>query len=345
MDDPAEGLLVADRIARALHEPAHLDGHIVNITVSIGIALRDDGQTGGDLLRAADLALYAAKDRGKARAVVFDASMGESVMERLDLESELRQALDRQELEVYYQPLMRLTDGTFGEVEALVRWHHPVRGLVGPADFIPLAEQTGLIVPLGHWVLETACRQARAWQLEQAPGARPLGVSVNLSARQLIQPSLVEDVRQILLSTGLDPSTVKLEITETVAVADTVGNRQTLWDLQRLGVRLAIDDFGTGNSALNYLRRFPVETLKIDRSFVEDLGRDARATDMVRGIIAFAKNLGLTVTGEGVETVEQSDHLKAMGCDWGQGYLFARPVPAAKISELLHRSDPELKAA
>jgi EAL domain-containing protein (putative c-di-GMP-specific phosphodiesterase class I) len=263
-------------------------------------------------------------------------------MARLELEADLRLALERQEFEVHYQPLVELEDGRIAEVEALVRWRHPRRGLVGPGEFIPLAEETGLIVPLGRWVLETACRQVRAWQ--QALGAESLALSVNLSARQLAHPGLADEVRAILDDTRLEPDRLKLEITESIAVADTCANRETLWALRRLGVRLAIDDFGTGSSALNYLRRFPVDTLKIDRSFVEELGQDMRTTAMVGGIVAFAKSLGLHVTGEGVETAEQSHYLRSMGCDQGQGYLFARPIAAPELEALL-RAQPGMAEA
>jgi diguanylate cyclase (GGDEF)-like protein len=343
-ESPGDATRVADRITEALAFPMVLDGHRVTATASIGIAVWHAGQRPGDLLRAADLALYAAKDRGKAQAAVFDPSMDANALQRLDLEAELRRAIDEHELEVHYQPLMHLNDGTFGEVEALVRWRHPRRGLVAPAEFIPLAEETGLIVPLGEWVLETACGQARQWQRD-FPEQEPMVMCVNLSACQLRHTTLVDDVRGILERTGLAPELLKLEITESVAILDTLENREMLLRLRELGVRLAIDDFGTGNSALNYLRRFPVETLKIDRSFVQELGQDQRSTDMVRGMIAFAKHLGLTVTGEGIETHEQSMHLRAMGCDWGQGYLFARPVPAATITELLGSNDTYPKAA
>jgi EAL domain-containing protein (putative c-di-GMP-specific phosphodiesterase class I) len=224
------------------------------------------------------------------------------------------------------------------EVEALVRWNHPQRGLVGPVAFISAAEKSGLIVELGAWVLETACREVVRWQREY-PLHTPLTVSVNLSARQLQHATLVDDIRQILERTGLDPATLKLEITESVVVADTAHNLATLASLRALGIRLAIDDFGTGNSAMEYLLRFPVDTLKIDRSFIASLGQDERATALVHGIIRLAKSLGLHVTGEGIETDAQSYQLRTMGCDVGQGFLFARPLPAAELEASL-RSSP-----
>jgi EAL domain-containing protein (putative c-di-GMP-specific phosphodiesterase class I) len=287
-----------------------------------------------NLLRAADLALYAAKASGKGQARRFEPAMAEQALNRLELESELRQALDQGAFEVHYQPLVSFATGAVQEVEALVRWSHPVRGTIGPAAFISIAEDTGLIVPLGRWVLETACRDVRRWQVE-FPSGTPLRVSVNLSARQLQDPNLVDDVRRILDDTGLDPATLKLEITESVAVANTTLNRSTLASLRQLGIRLAVDDFGTGNAAMEYLRHFPVDTLKIDRSFVEDIGRDVRATALVRGMIAFARSVGLEVTGEGIETLEQSAQLRAMGCELGQGFLFARPLPASQLETCL----------
>jgi diguanylate cyclase (GGDEF)-like protein len=229
LPDPSAALGVAERIAEALSRPVRLGDRLVNVTASIGVVIPDATQrTPGELLQAADLALYAAKDAGKARWAMFDPSMAASAVDRLELEADLRQALERQELELHYQPLIQLEDGRVTELEALVRWRHPRRGLVGPAEFITIAEDTGLIVPLGEWVLETACRQMRAWQTQQPPAAQPLVVSVNLSARQLQSPCLVEHVRTTLASTGLDPSTLKLEITESVAVADTHANRETL---------------------------------------------------------------------------------------------------------------------
>jgi len=345
--DLAEATQVAERIAEHLKAPIALQARQVTVSGSIGIALcgTDESAEPGELLKAADVALYAAKHRGKAQAVVWDPAMSASALDRLELEADLRRALERRELEVHYQPLVRLEDGRIAELEALVRWRHPERGLVGPGEFIGIAEETGLIVGIGEWVLATACAQARAWQ-DAYPTQPPLIISVNVSARQLQHPTLVADVQRVLAETCLDPQTLRLEITESIAVADTPANRATLWALRELGVRLAIDDFGTGNSALNYLRHFPFDTLKIDRSFVEDIGADARTTAMVRGIIAFAKSLGLNVTGEGVETPEQSAHLRAMGCDWGQGYLYdARPVAADRIDDLLAGRGDERKAA
>jgi len=330
---------LAERVTAELRRPLELNGHRLTVGVSVGIALSqsacDEGaDEAGDLLRAADVALYAAKARGKGQAAMFEPTMASQTLDRMELEGELRDALEQGAFEVYYQPLVDFASGAIRAVEALVRWNHPERGTVGPATFISIAEDSGLIVPLGRWVLETACRDARRWQT-QYPTTSPLQVNVNLSANQLRDPNLVDDVRRILTTTGLDPATLKLEVTESVAVANTLHNWATLTELRQLGIRLAIDDFGTGNSAMDYLRRFPVDTLKIDRSFVQDLGRDQQTTALVRGMIAFAKSLGLHVTGEGIETTEQSAQLRSMGCDLGQGFLFARPLPAQQLEQAL----------
>jgi diguanylate cyclase (GGDEF)-like protein len=331
----AEPSLVAHKIRAALRQPVTIGERSITVSASIGIAVHDvaDVKNASDLLQAADLALYAAKARGKAQAAVFEPAMAADAMQRLELEANLREALEREELTVHYQPLIDLQDGGLAEVEALVRWRHPVRGQISPAEFIPLAEETGLIVPLGRWVLNQACAQLRQW-LTQFPSA-PLVLAVNLSGKQLEDPHLVADVRYALQSNGLAPGRVKLEITESVAIADTPVICRVLQDLKNLGVQLAIDDFGSGNSALRYLQHFPIDTLKIDRSFVEGLGRDPRSAALLRGMVAFAKSIGLSVTGEGVETLDQSDCLRALGCDRAQGFLFARPAPPESITTLL----------
>jgi EAL domain-containing protein (putative c-di-GMP-specific phosphodiesterase class I) len=273
--------------------------------------------------------------RGRARIhrVKKPEAYHAAVKLRLELESNLRGAIEREELTVHYQPLIDLQDGFIAEVEALVRSHHPVHGLVSPAEFIPLAEESGLIVPLGRWVLNQACRQMREW-LTRYPSS-PLVMAVNLSGRQLDDPRLIADVRAALAQHQIEPERLKLEITESVAIADTPATRRVLRELKDLGVQLAIDDFGSGNSALRYLQHFPIDTLKIDRSFVEGLGTDPRSLGLLRGIVAFAKNIGMSVTGEGVETSDQSDCLRSLGCDRAQGFLFARPSPADTIDSLL----------
>jgi diguanylate cyclase (GGDEF)-like protein len=315
---------VAECIARRLQEPLVLGGHEVVTSASIGIALSRGQDRPDSLLRDADLAMYRAKAGGKAAYAIFDHTMNARAMQRLELESELRHAVERGELRVYYQPIMELTTGRLGEVEALVRWEHPRRGLVSPADFIPIAEETGLILPLGRWVLAEACRQVRAWQSEQ-PAEAPIILGVNLSARQFQSPDLVADIATVLDETGLPASSLKLEITESVMMSDAETTSSTLRRLKQLGVGLAVDDFGTGYSSLAYLQHFPIDVLKIDRSFVDRLGHDQEADAIVRAIITLARTLNMSVTGEGIETSQQMARLRALGCDLGQGYLIARP--------------------
>jgi EAL domain-containing protein (putative c-di-GMP-specific phosphodiesterase class I) len=255
-------------------------------------------------------------------------------LERLEIESDLRQALARQELQLVYQPILTLDDGRIGEVEALLRWQHPRRGTISPNTFIPVAEATGLIVSIGQWALEAACRQVRAWQ-DEYPTAPPLVMSVNLSGRQFQHPGLVADVARTLAETGLDPRCLKLEVTESVLMCDVETAVATCAALKELGVQLAIDDFGTGYSSLGQLKRLPFDTLKIDRSFVDGLGRDDQDMAIVRSVVMLAKTLSLSVTAEGIETQVQEDHLRSLGCERGQGYLFARPQPAEAIASLL----------
>jgi EAL domain-containing protein (putative c-di-GMP-specific phosphodiesterase class I) len=310
----------------------------VFVTASIGIAVNGPQMAKpDDLLRAADIAMYRAKTNGKGRCEVFDSSMAARSMERLEVETDLRRAIERGEFRVHYQPIVQLATGRVIEAEALVRWEHPRHGLVPPGRFIPLAEETGLIVPIGQCVLEEACRQARAWHM-QWPADPPLVMSVNLSARQLQQPDLLQVVTDALRQTGLAPSHLKLEITESVAMQDAESTIETLRRLRDLGVQLAIDDFGTGYSSLAYLNRFPIDALKIDRSFVAKLGDSAENAAVVRTIVALANALDLRVTGEGIETAEQAMELEAQGCELGQGYYFGRPQPNEALGAILAES-------
>jgi EAL domain-containing protein (putative c-di-GMP-specific phosphodiesterase class I) len=277
-----------------------------------------------------------AKNDPSTRHVLFEASMSDLTMDRIDMENDLRRALERHELRVHYQPLIDLATDRIVGFEALVRWQHPIRGLVPPLAFIPLAEETGLIVPLGRWVLETACRQATKWRDARPSGPRLL-MSVNLSARQFVQPDLVDQVDAILSETGMDPSTLELEITESVVMDQSEVGIRTLSRLRDMGVRLVLDDFGTGYSSLSYLKHLPLDTIKIDRTFVAGLESEADRS-IVEAVIALAHGLRITVVAEGIETEAQFELLRAMGCDVGQGYLFARPLPGGDAGRLLSPS-------
>ena len=331
--DAAAAAVCAKNILDALRAPMVVADRELFPTASIGIAL-STAETGSPegLLREADTAMSRTKDGFE----VFNASMASHAAERLALETDLRRALERGEFSLHYQPILSLRDGQVLEVEALVRWNHPERGLVPPDMFIPVAEETGLIIALGQWVLEQACRQAAVWRVELGDRAPIMGV--NLSARQFQQPELLTAIGRALRAARLDPSALKLEITESVLMADAQSTVETLQSLKTLGIGLAIDDFGTGYSSLAYLKLFPVDTLKVDRSFVDGLGEDPQDTAIVHSVVALAKALGLSVTGEGIETDKQRQLLRDLDCERGQGYLFARPCPAADLEPLLRAS-------
>ncbi len=326
-----EATNAARQIVEALREPQMIGGHEVTITASIGIVLGSPGSSRAeDLVRKADLAMYQAKNKGKKRYELFDPAMNVRAVERLRLETGLRRALRKEEFEVHYQPVVELESGAMTGVEALVRWRHPRRGLVFPGEFIPLAEETGLVVPIGHRVIVEACRQVRTWR-EQRPHLGPLALGVNLSAKQFQYPGLVDEISGVLRETGLNPSALMLEITETIAMEDERATLAILHALKALGVKVAIDDFGTGYSSLAYLKRFPVDILKVDRTFVAGLGKDPEDDAIARAVVAFARALGLEVVAEGIENGEQAALLREMGCDLGQGYYFARPLAAAGV--------------
>jgi diguanylate cyclase (GGDEF)-like protein len=334
--DGTEGATsVAQRVTESLEKPFLLDGREVFVTMSVGVALNTRRPvTPEELLRDADLAMYRAKGKGKNRYEVFDHATSAPAINRFELELDLRGALTRGEFVLHYQPVVHLGSGRMIEVEALVRWQHRERGLLQPEEFISLMEETGLIVPVGTWVLGEACRQLEEWTT-QFPHQPPLTMSVNLSARQLQDPGLVMAVEHALAETHIDPACLKLEITETVVMQDAPSTLETLHALKALGIQLAIDDFGTGYSSLGYLKRFPVDTLKIDRSFVQGVALNAQDTAIVRAVISVAKSLNLSVTAEGIETDDQLSQLQQLGCDRGQGYLFARPLAAEPLREAL----------
>jgi diguanylate cyclase (GGDEF)-like protein len=334
IDDEAQATLVAERIGDALRTPFRLGEREVFVSASIGLALSASRRMEPEsLLRNADIAMYRSKAAGKARHSIFDAGMKAMAMERLELETDLRNALALGQFRIHYQPILNLSDGKVLEVEALLRWERPGHGLMAPLTFIPLAEETGLIVPIGRWVLQEACRQAKMWNTD-FPSEPPLVMSVNLSGRQFQDPGLVSGIAQVVHDTGLEPRGLKLEITESVAMHDIEASVLKMEALKALGIQLAIDDFGTGYSSLGYLKRFPVDTLKIDRSFVERIGLDIQDAAIVQSVVALAKTLHLSVVGEGIESRAQAAQLLALGCDRGQGFLFARPQPAEAITAL-----------
>jgi diguanylate cyclase (GGDEF)-like protein/PAS domain S-box-containing protein len=329
-----DATVVAVRIAEALRSPFNLEGRDVFLNTSVGIAVSTGEEHPDDLLRNADLAMYQAKNSGKARYAVYEPALNRRIWERLQSELELRHALEANELVVYYQPVVQLHTGRIVEMEALVRWQHPERGLVPPIEFISLAEETGLILPLGQWVLEEACKQAQIWQ-NTVPGASDLMISVNLSPRQFKHPLLVSDINRVLEETGLEPHSLKLEITESTGLDNTESTVTTLRELKAAGIQIAIDDFGTGYSALSYLKHYPVDSLKLDRSFISGLGRSLEDTAIIHAVIAFARTLSLKVIAEGIETAEQLAELRDLGCNWGQGYYFSKPLPASAARDLL----------
>jgi diguanylate cyclase (GGDEF)-like protein/PAS domain S-box-containing protein len=327
---------VAERLSEALRSPFSVRGAEVHVTASIGIALTTtEAQEADTLLRNADVAMYAAKGRGRGRFELFEPDMYEKMVRYLELQADLQRGLERGEFLLHYQPILDLASGELEAVEALVRWDHPTRGRVSPAEFIPAAEETGLIVPIGYWVLREAARQAREWQL-RFPRAVPLSVSVNLSTRQLEEPDIVDRVHAILDETRLDPATLILEVTETGMMQDLGQSAERLRRLKRLGVRVAIDDFGTGSSSLGYLRRLPVDVLKIDRSFVESLsGSGSQGQALVRAIVELAQTLRLQTVAEGIEEPSQLEQLSEVGCVSGQGFYFAKPLEPAALEEFL----------
>jgi EAL domain-containing protein (putative c-di-GMP-specific phosphodiesterase class I) len=317
---------VSERILASLREPLHLTDRYVHIGVSIGVSTSDTGAaTELGLLRAADVAMYVAKTSGKGRFEVFQGSHHASQLEAERLRADLHHALDGDQLELYYQPIVRLDTGEVVAYEALLRWNHPERGVVAPVHFIPQAEESGLIVPIGRWVTREATRQAARWQ---RPGAPPLRMSVNVSTQQFQHPGFVWDVAEALERSGFDPHLLTLEITETVLVQDAHGVAAKLRQLRELGVRLALDDFGTGYSSLSYLRRFPVDVLKIDKSFVDGIAVNAEDRAVAGAIIQLGRTLDLQVVAEGVEDDDQVRALAGLSCPLGQGYRFGRPRPA-----------------
>lgn len=329
-----EAVDTAQRIASVFTRPFVLAGREHFVTTSIGIAIARGGELSEELIRDADAAMYRAKEHGRARYELFDEVMRGRAIARLRVENDLRRAIERDELRLEYQPIIALCGHRIVQVEALLRWDHPERGVVSPSDFIPIAEENGLIEPIGRWVLEHACRQATAWHRAH-PDEAPLGVSVNVSTIQIARRGLSDEVADVLAATHLPPHCLSLEITESAILRDVATLGDGLDALKALGLRIVLDDFGTGSSSLGYLTHLPLDAIKVDRSFVDGLGHDQRDTAITQAIVAMAQALSLQVIGEGVETEAQADALAELGCELVQGFLFAPPVPAAEIEQIL----------
>jgi EAL domain-containing protein (putative c-di-GMP-specific phosphodiesterase class I) len=335
INDISDATQIAERIHKELSLPFRLSGHEVFTAASIGIALNTTGYNRPeDILRNADTTMYRAKTLGKARFEVFDSTMNTQLMARLQLETDLQRALQRQEFQLHYQPIVSLKSNKITGFEALLRWHRPKYGLVSAAEFIPIAEETGLIVPIGCWVLREACNQMRKWQMQFDLNSS-LTISVNLSGKQFSQPDLIQQIEQIIQETNIDPCILKLEITESVLVENAKSVSAMLVKLQALGIRLSIDDFGTGYSSLSYLHQLPIDTLKIDGSFINKIDVNVEKIEIVRTIVALAWNLGIDVVAEGVETNKQMHQVKSLKCDFGQGYFFSKPLDSKTAEALI----------
>jgi diguanylate cyclase (GGDEF)-like protein len=327
--EPHEAAALAERIIETIAAPFSLEGHQIGIGTSVGIALApSDGVLGEELLQKADLALYRAKMDGRNTFRFFEPGMDAQMQERRAIEVDLRNALAANQFELYYQPLVTMESGRITGFEALLRWHHPQRGLVPPGDFIPLAEEVGLVVPIGEWVLQQACREAASW-----PGN--VHVAVNLSPAQFRSRNLLPAITLALANSGLDPSRLELEITESVLLYENQSTLTTLSQIKALGVRIAMDDFGTGYSSLSYLRSFPFDKIKIDRSFIRDLANSEDCVAIVRAVTSLGASLGMKTIAEGVETVEQMERLRLEGCEEVQGFLISPPRPVSELGPML----------
>lgn len=324
---------LAQEIAEAVNRPMLLAGERMTLGASIGVALADGPSSPADLLRNADVAMYVAKRDHKGGFAVYEAEMRARASKRLQLRSQLEVALDQEQFELYFQPVVELAGLRTLGAEALIRWHQPGRGLVGPNQFIPLCEQTGMIVPLGSWVLRNACQAGARWQ-RLHPSPAPVSLAVNISPRQLLEPCFVDELRSVLIETELASGSLVLEITETVLIDDVASVSRRLEEIRELGVRIALDDFGTGFSSLGYLSRLPIDILKLDRSFVSQLGAPSERA-LFSGIVGLAHSLEMVAVAEGVETQEQLEILRSVGCERGQGYLFAKPMSGDRMALLL----------
>ncbi len=338
----SEAILVAESIYQTLTFPFNIEGYELFTTASIGIALSSQGyDKPEDILRDADLTMYSAKEQGKARYEIFDCSLRDRALQRLELETDLRRALERGEFEVYYQPITSLALGILSGFEALARWNHPTKGSIGPADFIPVCEETGLIVPLGNWLLKEACQTARNWQLKY-PEHPAIKMSVNLSAQQFREPQLIQEVENVLAETGLNGNFLKLEITESILIDNLETVTEIILNLRKQNIQFSIDDFGTGYSSLSYLHRFPVDTIKIDRSFVSQMQANGENSAIVKAIVTLAHMLNMDVIAEGIETTAQLAQLKLLQCEYGQGFFFSKPLNQ-QDAELFVANSPRWK--
>jgi predicted signal transduction protein with EAL and GGDEF domain len=325
IEDPAEATSLAQRVIKLLSEAYDIDGHQAVIGVSIGISVGPgDGSSPDKLLRNADLALYRAKGDGRGTFGFFEPAMDLQMQTRRIMEQDLRKALPAGEFELHYQPVVNLASKEISGFEALIRWNHPTKGMISPADFIPLAEEIGFIVPIGEWVIRQACATAAQWP-------EPLSFAVNISAIQFRNPGLMQVIVGALAASGLSPTRLEIEITETVLLHNKEATLAALHQLRAIGIRIAMDDFGTGYSSLTYLQSFPFDKIKIDRSFVKDITENSGSLNIVRAVAALANGMGMTATAEGVETLEQLDKIASEGCTEMQGFLFSRPLPASEI--------------
>ena len=335
-----EAVGLADRLHEPLRRPLRAGGAELRLSASIGLALTEPGEqvAGERLIDDADVAMYRAKERGGARTELFDTTMRDRVVEALLIEQELQRGLERGELRLFFQPLVELSTGLCAGAEALVRWQHPERGLLTPDKFLAVAEESGLIVPLGAWVVEEACRRLALWQ--SRPEAESMRLSVNLGARELMHPDAVTTVLRAVRRSGIDPGSLTIEVTETTAMVDGDGGFRALRDLSREGLRVAIDDFGTGYSSLSQLRNMPVDVVKVDRSFVQRMSEDTMDRELVAAAIGMGRALNLSVVAEGIETAEQAAALRELGCGYGQGSLYARPLPPEELDLVLTAGAP-----